>query len=436
MAQADDVARTQQPDSSKVSAAAIRMNWQLLSVLVAVNHGCVTTPLIFATTLLDKQVGYYGSALLYVFTCLCSLFVSIPTVMALGHRLALFLAMFLYSTYVGLFALATALPAGSPGQWLVFLPASCTGGVAASLLWTSQGGYLGRSVNVLMEATGCDIQSATSKHTSVFAVYYLMFEVAFKLLSSVALQFELQAWAIFVVCLLFGLASAAGAFALYNYGLAPGAVRPSVSGKLLAALALWSDPALWCLSPTNLTFGFAAAFLNGYVNVTYTKVQLGTEFVGYFSTATAFLAAVFSQAFGFAAVRLGRKGPFVLIGSLCFIAIPALVLTIGLDNWNYGLIAPYILQGCGRAVYESTNKGVFADFFPDSKSEGAFANQMMQATLSFTLAFFFSAALPRSALAAIILVLAGVTFPGLLLAHRLRQPRRRKPITAENGETN
>jgi len=272
-----------------------------------------------------------------------------------------------------------------------------------------------------METAQCDRQTATSKHASTFAVYYLMFEVAFKLFSSIALQLEFKAWIIFVACLACGVASALGSFTLIDYGLAPGVERPSACAKLTAAVRMWRDPALWCLSPTNLAFGFSAAFLNGYVNALYTGPQLGKHFVGYFGTTTAFLAALFSQLFGMAAVRVGRKGPFVLIGSLCFLAIPVLVLAFNLEGWRYFLIVPYVLQGCGRAVYESTNKGVFADFFPGGQAEGAFANQMMQVTLSFTLAFFFSASLPRSALASIILLLASVTFPGLLLAHQVRK---------------
>ena len=30
-----------------------------------------------------------------------------------------------------------------------------------------------------------------------------------------------------------------------------------------------------------------------------------------------------------------------------------------------------VLMGIGRAVYESTNKAIFADFFPGEKSAGA-----------------------------------------------------------------
>lgn len=49
----------------------------------------------------------------------------------------------------------------------------------------------------------------------------------------------------------------------------------------------------------------------------------------------------------------------------------------------------YVLQGVGRAVYESTGKGVFADFFPGDAA-GAFANNMLQNATAFALCFFLS----------------------------------------------
>lgn len=91
------------------------------------------------------------------------------------------------------------------------------------------------------------------------------------------------------------------------------------------AAALWSDPALWCLSLTNLTFGFAAAFLNGYVNAAFTKPQLGADFVGFFATATALTAAVMSQAWHGFGVSF-----FVLV--ICLTLDMALVWKKGTDG--------------------------------------------------------------------------------------------------------
>jgi len=263
----------------------------------------------------------------------------------------------------------------------------------------------------------------TAELSAMFAVYYLLFEVVCKLLSSAALHYHVKPWLVFTACLGAGLASTAGAVLLLDLGRAPSAAgNAGLVSKLSKAAALWSDPALWCLSLTNLTFGFAAAFMNGYVNAVYTKGQLGAEYVGFFATGTALTAAVASHIFGVVARAFGTKGPLIFLGSLCFLAVPLLVLGVGLAGWRYWLVVPYVLQGCGRAVYESTNKGVFADFFPGPQSEGAFANVMIQVTLSFATCFFFSATLSRRALAGIVLTLASLTCPMYLVAKWLRRP--------------
>jgi hypothetical protein len=46
------------------------------------------------------------------------------------------------------------------------------------------------------------------------------------------------------------------------------------------------------------------------------------------------------------------------------------------------------VQGIGRGHFESTNKAVFADFFPGSKSEPAFANFVIWSGLSMTIGYF------------------------------------------------
>jgi hypothetical protein len=433
--------------AGKLSATAVWRNWHLMSVLFAINHGCVTTPLIFATSLLSEDIGYAGSALLYVFTCIGSLFLSVPIVTAIGQRAGLVVGCGLYSVYVGSFAVAAFLPMGSSGQWLSFLPGSCLGGIAAAVLWTSQGGYLDRSSAALLAAEASEADSdgedtddpedavaarqrATTEHAAVFAVYYLAFEVVFKLASSFALKFKVEPWLIFSGCLVFAVASTAALLWIRDLGQADSSTKAAgesacskVAGRLLRTVSLWKDPVLWCIAPTNLAFGFSAAFMNGYVNATYTKPQLGADFVGFYATATTLTAAIASRLFGTLANRIGSKGPFMLVGSVAFCLIPLLVLVFGFEGWRYYLVVPYLLQGTARAVYESTSKGVFADFFPGPLSEGAFANQMVQSTMSFALCFFFSSLLPRTVLATIVFCLAILIFPGFLLASRLRLER-------------
>ena len=45
------------------------------------------------------------------------------------------------------------------------------------------------------------------------------------------------------------------------------------------------------------------------------------------------------------------------------------------------------MYGCGRSIWESTTKAVFADFFPDDP-QAAFANIVLQSGLASTIAFF------------------------------------------------
>ena len=104
--------------------------------------------------------------------------------------------------------------------------------------------------------------------------------------------------------------------------------------------------------------------MNGYVNANYTSKQLGSFAVAMLAALTALTAAMLSRLFGTVSARLG-KFPVVCFGAVCFICIPLCDFFLGCcDSWGWWLSILYLLQGSGRAIYESTNKGVFADFFP------------------------------------------------------------------------
>merc|ERR550539_1065061 len=54
--------------------------------------------------------------------------------------------------------------------------------------------------------------------------------------------------------------------------------------------------------------------------------------------------------------------------------------TLENSGWG-GMVGLYLIMGNGRAVFESTNKAVFADFFPDNAA-GAFAMFGVQSGLA------------------------------------------------------
>jgi hypothetical protein len=66
----------------------------------------------------------------------------------------------------------------------------------------------------------------------------------------------------------------------------------------------------------------------------------------------------------------------MVFGALCYTSVSLSVLFFSnqeLEAMGWGLAYLYVLQGIGRLVFESTNKAVFADFFPKDEVS-AFAN--------------------------------------------------------------
>uniref|UniRef100_A0A7S2ICN7 Uncharacterized protein n=1 Tax=Alexandrium andersonii TaxID=327968 RepID=A0A7S2ICN7_9DINO len=190
--------------------------------------------------------------------------------------------------------------------------------------------------------------------------------------------------------------------------------------KVWAVASLWSDPNIWLLSPTNFSFGFAAAFMNGYVNSTFAQRELGPDWVGALAAITAATAALLARPFG-ALSKVVGKGPLVALGATCFLCVPLCLFALGCcEGWGLWLIVLYLLQGTGRAVYESTNRAIFSDFFAE-ETEGAFANCMLQSSLSFAICFFLQTNLTGCTLAFIVLVLAAVTPLSYACARQLRR---------------
>ena len=144
----------------------------------------------------------------------------------------------------------------------------------------------------------------------------------------------------------------------------------------------------------------------------------GSEYVAFLGAVTALTAAVLAKAYGPLAAQMG-KGPIIVTGAACAFAIPALTWQ-GCAGWGWLLLSLYLLQGSFRAVYESTNRATFSDFFPGAKSEGAFANCMLQSSLGFATCFFLQNSFSATQLSTIVLVLALSTPLGYFLATSLR----------------
>merc|ERR1712100_965004 len=96
--------------------------------------------------------------------------------------------------------------------------------------------------------------------------------------------------------------------------------RGSVFDKVTKAVSLWSDPTLWLLQTTNITFGFAAAWLGGYVGPKILTKDLSAAFIGFAGALLSGLAAILAKVFAPVAARIG-KGPIIVLGSAAFLCL-------------------------------------------------------------------------------------------------------------------
>eukprot|EP00933_Yihiella_yeosuensis_P042565 TRINITY_DN37191_c0_g1_i1.p1 TRINITY_DN37191_c0_g1~~TRINITY_DN37191_c0_g1_i1.p1 ORF type:complete len:452 (+),score=38.70 TRINITY_DN37191_c0_g1_i1:24-1358(+) len=387
----------------------LRANFWWMSAAFALNHGTVTTPLVVASTLLGEQVADLGNGILYIVTLLSSLFLAAPLTDGLGSKGALMFGMFFYCIYVTGFALASFFQGDPSLPSLCFIPASACGGLAAGVLWTGQGSYFSSVATELSEVTNTDRQATTSKLASKFAFVYLSLEVASKLSFSALQAIGVQIWQtgfFYAFIGVFTLWMMSCVDRIGSRGTSTDGLATQFVSKILTTASLWSDPLIWLLSPTNLTFGFCAAFMNGHVNARFASKELGPQLVAFLAALTAATAAVMSQILRPLASRYG-KGVVICAGAMCFFFIPLCILQLECcSGWGWRLILLYILQGTGRAVYESTNRATFSDFFTGEKTEGAFANCMLQSSLSFASSFFLQTVLSTDALAYIVIALA------------------------------
>eukprot|EP00416_Gambierdiscus_australes_P020384 CAMPEP_0171063600 /NCGR_PEP_ID=MMETSP0766_2-20121228/5769_1 /TAXON_ID=439317 /ORGANISM="Gambierdiscus australes, Strain CAWD 149" /LENGTH=440 /DNA_ID=CAMNT_0011519535 /DNA_START=49 /DNA_END=1367 /DNA_ORIENTATION=+ len=413
----------------QLTGAELRANFWWMSLWFAVAHGCVTAPLILATTVLRVDVASLGNGVLYTMTILASLFVAAPMVDTLGPKASLLNSVLLYCVYAGGFATALFFKDLQSVTWMAFVAGSVCGGLAAGVLWTAQGSYFAISSSLLATAEGTTREAATSSLAGMFASMFLTFEVGSKLFYSGMQQLNVEAWAISLAYVALGLLSWAMMSSVRSLSSKRMVVDPFA--KVWAVTSLWSDPTIWLLAPTNLAFGFSAAFMNGFVNSRFTSAELGPSAVGVLAATTAATAALLARPFATLS-RLRGKGPVVTFGAACFLGVPLCLFLSGCcRGWGWWLMSLYILQGMGRAVYESTNRAVFSDFFADTEVEAAFANCMLQASLSFAVSFFLQTSLAGPTLAAAVFVLALLAPLGYAAARALQ--RRRKQRAAQDA---
>jgi MFS family permease len=312
-----------------------------------------------------------------------------------GARNALWLGMAMYCVYVGCFYLATRFDDIDSQRFYAYTGAAI-GGVGAGFLWTAQGAYFAQAAEEHALLLGAPVSTSTASFAGIFAFLYLAEEVLLRLLSTVLVGFA--SWeVIFAVYTAVTLISTSAMPLVRNYHPTnssnnednhqqSGIPTTSVFYKVTAAAQLlYKDPKMKYMIGLNAVFGFAAAFLNSYVNGQVVPVALNdpdSKYIGILSSWVSAVAAGMSLIFGRLAPTIGR-GPILMLGAACFLGVVLpFVVQPNAEQYGWGLLVlVYTLHGTGRATFEGTLKATFADYFAYEK-EGAFANIILQNGLS------------------------------------------------------
>lgn len=402
---------------------------------VGINHACVTTPILYASSVLTNTAGQAGNAMLYGATLVCSLFLSSVLFAQLGPKRGLSLAMLMYTVYVLLFAVAAttcekrvngACVEASSLQMPINLLGGLVGGFGAGLLWTCQGAFFNEVVERLAAAGGGEKAALSSQFAGTFAMIFLAMECLVRALTTVLhVYVGLDFGPVF-----FLFSGVALVSSLLFYFFAPSMpsqeVKGSVCAKAFDVVALWQDPKLWLLQSTNITFGFAAAWLGGYVGRNIFSKALSSGFIGIAGALLSGFASILSKLLAPLAAKIG-KGPVILMGSVAFFMLGFLSKFVGHpEEWGWATLIFYVCMGFGRAVYESTNKAIMADFFP-GKGPSAFANVFVFSTGSSTVAFLLGTYGVTTPELYLLITFAALTFPCFVAASFLMPPQQSSP---------
>lgn len=395
------------------SKRALLANFFLMSAAFAINHGCVTALLSLASADLGKHLGSQSSGTLYVFYTLSALTVAASLVRRTGSKWALAGGLWLYCFYVGSFLVAYEKPHyKTPAA----ITGSVLGGFAAGWLWTAQGAFFSRTAQLYARASGRPLAETNGYLGGFFATLYVGGEVTMKGLSS--LLHELGGTS--TVFAIFLVAAVTSAFTMTFVRALPSQVEQwrsvaerspadeAARGELDMAMAdarqqthapwyakltlamrlLATDRKMQLLAPLNMAFGFVAALVNQWVNGDPAKAAVGANNIGYLAAVTPAVATLLSGPYAY--LSRNGKGPAMIFGALNYTVMALVIMvmtTRQLGDLGWGIVFIYVIGGSGRAVFESTNKAVFADAWPNDK-EAAFANVIVLSGGASAVAFF------------------------------------------------
>jgi MFS family permease len=186
---------------------------------------------------------------------------------------------------------------------------------------------------------------------------------------------------------------------------------------LAVARGLWSIRRLQLITPYQISFGLSSGLMNYYVNGFIVKTYIGDGYIGILAAIATITAALSAFPYTWLANTPSLGKPYIILFSiLCFFLNGLLVLVFSneeLGSWAV-MVPFFIVHGAARGAWESINKAMVADFFPDSQErEVAFASIYFTSGLAGAFGYFSYHYMSGRAIAALnvtMAVLAGITF--------------------------
>lgn len=427
-------------------------NFVFMSIFFSANHGSVTSVIALASSF-EAVLGSYSVGVLYGCYVLTAMLAGPYIVSKTSAKKALIFSLALYAIYVASYLIAVIFPASA---WPAVLFGASIGGIGAGLLWTAQGSYF--KINAMRYATAVGIteEEATGLFSSTFAAWYLGLEVVLKVSGSLVARYGSDSSTYTIYALYSAIAVGSTILMTRVLEMVPmenvisGPAPEPGCGKITAALTLLFTNAKCALMvPTNVAFGFAAAFITAYVggsvvapirdvdddDDTTEEDYHSSQVLLYSSLAVAVATFLALPGFGFHALREKAGTPIVMfIGAACFVVSPLISLVFKGYTLRHLLWLLYTIYGAGRSVWESTVKAIFADFFNEEDSQAAFANIILQSGTSSTIAFFVFPGLSGSVKGALVIISASLGFVCFVLADQIHA--RDKEVDAENALKN
>lgn len=364
------------------SAEELRANFVRMTALFALNHGCTVSCLDLANARLGS-IGVWQSGILYASYTLSALYGSSYIVKAFGSKNGLVMGMALSAGYVTSFFIVS-LVVENNGEigWAhkcIVVASAVVGGVGASTLWVSQGGYFTSSSQLFASAGGMPVEDATGRFGGNFASSLLFFEVLLRLMSSFFIRTAGMSWkvvfglysmlSILPVLFMMSVMDLRGhlphsGFDEYGtvtrideeYNPLPSRNKATATFDLLRA-----DPRARYMSLLNVLFGFSTSFCSSVLNGAIIREVLSDESsssVGLYTAVTSTVAAGGSLLFGTlqssdAIVHVGKE-PTMTAGASCYLIIACqfAVFPDGSTWTRTSLLMVYVLLGLGRATFE------------------------------------------------------------------------------------